>query len=250
MYGSTGVGLGHLLLHGLTGDPAHLDLARQRVHALLDTPRSNLFERDEEIPAGAAIDAPFGYAHGWAGVIELLRAFVVVTGDDRATEALEHHVRRVATRARRLGAEAQRSAALPMSVSWCQGLAGMAPALHRATAVVTDLQLARLATRAAEVAAEAAAQWIPRLDNTIRCCGVAGVGEMFVDLWLATGDERYRASAYRAAGQLLLRNQGRDDAPIFVSLDRDAPLSWGMGSAGVLAFLRRLHTGTAFDLIP
>ncbi|MFG1906078.1 lanthionine synthetase LanC family protein [Kribbella sp. NPDC048928] len=250
MYGSAGAGVGHLLLHALTGDPARLDLAGERVQVLLGKARPELIERDADIPDEAAIDAPFGYAHGWSGVIELLRAFVVATGDDRAAEALERTVHKVAARTGALAAQAKQPVALPMSVSWCQGLAGMAPALHRAADVVSDPQLARLAERAAASAAESAAHWIPRLDNTIRCCGVAGAGELFADLWLATDDERYRASAYAAVGQLLLRNQGPEDAPVFVALDRDAPLSWGMGSAGVLTFLRRLHTGTGFDLVP
>jgi hypothetical protein len=123
----------------------------------------------------------------------------------------------------------------PLSVSWCQGLSGIAQSLAEAGSVLGDPAL----VDAAKVAADACLAHVPRMDSPIQCCGLAGVGTMLIDL--AAHDERYWDGAYEVVSQMLLRSSGPAGHPVFLKDDPgDYSASWAYGIAGILGFYRRL----------
>jgi lantibiotic modifying enzyme len=84
--------------------------------------------------------------------------------------------------------------------------------------------------------------------NTGVCCGTAGLLNFMIDLYLFTGDERYRTAA-RAYGDVLVREAVEDNGglkwpmaehrvrPEFIR----SQTGWMQGAAGVAASLIRLH---------
>ncbi|NGO70965.1 lanthionine synthetase LanC family protein [Streptomyces boncukensis] len=246
--GMAGVGLGHLLLYDTEGGAAHLDLAREHAARMLSRSEPLMaVTPDSGLPHGAGVDPSFGYAHGLAGVVDFLVALAARDQDPavaRGALARAHELRR---RAADLVAASAAPSAVPITASWCQGLAGAARALHHAGTLFDEPAL----RAAALSAAHACADWVPRMENLSQCCGVSGVGSALVELARDSGDERCWEGAGRAARQLLTRSAGPDEAPSFIDLDgQDAPLSWGMGVAGALAFLRRLAQPAQRDLLP
>ena len=75
----------------------------------------------------------------------------------------------------------------------------------------------------------------PRVQLVGACCGLAGVGELLVDL--ARWDD-----AEQVARIILARSGGTWSRPLFPDADLDrASATWAGGSVGVLGFLRRLR---------
>ncbi|WP_326595282.1 class III lanthionine synthetase LanKC N-terminal domain-containing protein [Streptomyces sp. NBC_01803] len=243
--GVAGVGLGHLLLADVTGDPGHLAAAGARAEQLLsrDGPRLSV-AADSGLPPGAGVDPTFGYAHGLAGVVDFLTGLAARTADPQVGEAALAGARRLARRAAELAGAAAAPSAVPIAASWCQGLAGAARALGHAAVVLGEPEL----DRAARTAGAACAAWVPRMENLSQCCGASGVGSALLDLADSSGDDRFRAGAERVARHLLVRSHGPDAAPEMIDTEgQDAPLSFGMGYAGILAFLRGLSSPGAPD---
>jgi hypothetical protein len=84
-------------------------------------------------------------------------------------------------------------------------------------------------------------------DNDGRCCGTAGVGEVFLDAWHRTGEDEYLDFALRLADSLVER--AVHDGPYafwrFVEHRALEPLlppgvGWMQGAAGIAAFLFRV----------
>jgi hypothetical protein len=95
-----------------------------------------------------------------------------------------------------------------------------------------------LARRAARGCAELA----PRMPLVTQCCGLSGVGELLVDVATASGSEEFWDAAETVAAIILSRSGGTPTRPVFpdTGLTRSSA-TWAGGSAGVLAFFRRLH---------
>ncbi len=76
-----------------------------------------------------------------------------------------------------------------------------------------------------------------------RCCGLAGVGELMLEL--APADEEFRDAAGTVATLLLTRAAGPPSRPVFpdAGLTRQS-FPHATGTAGVLTFLRRLADPT------
>jgi lantibiotic modifying enzyme len=125
-------------------------------------------------------------------------------------------------------------------VSWCQGLTGIALSLLTAGEYLNDSGY----TDAARRVADACIALVPRMDKPTQCCGLAGIGNMLIDVACRDGDERYWEAARAVVGQMLVRSAGPADHPMFV---RDHPgeysASWAYGLAGILSFFRRLSRG-------
>ncbi|RKN41305.1 protein kinase domain-containing protein [Streptomyces hoynatensis] len=243
--GTAGVGLGALLLADVTGDPGPLARAVRRAEDLLarEAPRLGV-TADTGLPPGAGVDPTFGYAHGSAGIADFLTGLAARTGDPELTRAALTAARRLAARAEALTAAAWRPSAVPVTASWCQGLAGAVRALRHASSVLDAPELGRTA----RAAAAACAAWVPRMENLGQCCGAAGVGGALLDLAADEGGERWREAAEGVVRHLLVRSHGPDEAPAMISLEgQDAPLSFGMGYAGLLSFLRRFDLPGACD---
>src|SRR5207248_163614 len=125
-----------------------------------------------------------------------------------------------------------------MSVSWCQGVGGMAAGLLYAAEAYGDERYLSLAKEGARACLAVAPQaWV-----VSQCCGLSGVGELLVDVALATDDEEFWEGAGHVAALLLARSGGERERPVFPNNAlKWVDGAWGTGTSGVLSFLRRLH---------
>ncbi len=246
--GTAGVGLGHLYLADILDDPAHLDAARTCVDTLLAKTELNLSVTPQgSLPKELNTDLSASYSHGRAGVVDLLIAYGARTGDPEVLAAAQERARELRSRAEVLVERAHHPLAIPLSVSWCQGLAGIGRTLLHAAELFDDPEF----TATAVSAAEACTDWIPRLSRLGQCCGLTGVGGYLIDCARHTGDDQHQQAAYAVVRQLLIRSHGADDSPVFVNSNRqDAPWSWATGNAGILSFLRRLNRPDTPEVVP
>jgi hypothetical protein len=246
MAGAAGVGLGFLWLYQADGDPAHLAVAVRCGESLMagDTLAPSVATAAN---AGLGVDLSAGRAHGIAGETEFLLALAAQTGDQATITAASRRAERLAERTRRLLPQARSAAAAPISVSWCQGLAGIGQVLLRASAVLGDQSLAELARDAADVCIAR----VPRLSALGRCCGAAGVGHFLIDLAVTGQDERYWHAAQGVGRHLLLRSGGSPSHPVFVPDTADhSSVAWAFGIAGLLPFFRRIANQGGSDSLP
>jgi hypothetical protein len=122
-------------------------------------------------------------------------------------------------------------------VSWCQGLAGVAQTLLQAGDVLDDPKLTALAYDIGR----ASQDFLPHVIVPIQCCGLAGVGNMLVDLAINSGDSRHWEAAEVTAGHVLMRGGGTYEHPVLVDKAlEDGSASLAFGVAGILGFFRRL----------
>ncbi|MEN3609787.1 lanthionine synthetase LanC family protein [Plantactinospora sp. ZYX-F-223] len=237
MSGAAGVGLGHVLLHRATGDPAHLGVARRCAEFVLRRPVPVTRTEADLLPAPAAVEQSAGRAHGLAGTTELLLGVGTALGDDSLIAGGAERARALARRARSLAERMRGPIAASIAVSWCQGLSGITETLWYAGRVLDDAELADLARHLADVCTA----FLPRVSVPVQCCGSAGVGNMLIDLAIQGADPRYWDAASAAGAQMLLRGAGTDGHPIFVVDDpAENSASWAFGVAGFLSFFRRL----------
>jgi tRNA A-37 threonylcarbamoyl transferase component Bud32 len=244
--GAAGVGLGHLWLHQATGEATDLTAAIRCGQVIMAQaePQSALRAGVQAVPG---IDASAGRAHGLAGVTEFLLSLGAHTDDQPTLAAAAYQADALAERTRRLLPQARSSAAAPIAMSWCQGLAGIGQVLLRASIVLGNPSLAGLARETADACIAA----VPRLSVATRCCGAAGVGHFLIDLALTSHDERYWQGACDVARQMLLRSGGSPAHPVFVKDIADpSDITWSFGLAGLLPFFRRLARQGGPDSLP
>lgn len=141
-----------------------------------------------------------------------------------------------------------------VTFTWCHGAAGTS---------LLFLSLHRAGVR--RIADEAPLSWHRRClnsvrtsglparlhpgfwDNDGRCCGTAGVGDIVLDSWQRSRDDRDLAFAVRLADALVERScrHGRHAYWRFIAHDADEPLlppgvGWMQGASGIAAFLFRI----------
>jgi tRNA A-37 threonylcarbamoyl transferase component Bud32 len=244
--GAAGVGLGHLWLYQADGDPAHLAVAfRCAQHLMADAAQESSSKASAKAAAG--VDPATGRAHGLAGETEFLLALAAQTGDQAIATAATRRCWQLAERTRALLPQVRAAAAAPISVSWCQGLAGIGPVLLLGRSVLGDEHLAELAR---DVAGCCIAR-VPRLSALGRCCGAAGVGNFLIDLAVATQHEQYWQAARDVGRHMLLRSGGSARHPAFVRDAADhSDIAWAFGIAGLLPFFRRLAQQAGPDSLP
>jgi tRNA A-37 threonylcarbamoyl transferase component Bud32 len=238
LHGLAGIGAGHLLLAELDPDlrPAHHATAAECARRLL----AGEVAEGPEPPArpGTGMATAAGFAHGATGVACFLLARHRATGDAEAGAAARERFDRLAAEAAELIGVMRGPSARPMSVSWCQGVGGIAAGLLYAAEAYGDeryLALARDGARACLAVAPQA--WV-----VSQCCGLAGVGELLIDVALATDEEEFWTGAGHVAALILARSGGERDRPVFPDNTLEsADGTWGTGTSGVLSFLRRLH---------
>ncbi|WP_035859391.1 class IV lanthionine synthetase LanL [Kitasatospora cheerisanensis] len=232
--GLAGIGLGHLLLAEF--DERRLATATA-CHQLLTTGRARLTPTTAPRPGDAALAQ--GLAHGDAGVAYFLLAYARTTGDPTALAHAHRACERLAAAVPAIIDAANHPAATRRYGSWCRGLAGIGTVLARAAD-----QLAEPAYRTlAEGSARTCLALAPRMPLVTRCCGLAGVGELMLEL--APADEEFRNAAGTVATLLLTRAAGPPSRPVFpdAGLTRQS-FPHATGTAGVLTFLRRLADPT------
>ncbi|MFF2147129.1 class IV lanthionine synthetase LanL [Kitasatospora sp. NPDC058190] len=240
--GVAGIGIGRLLLARSAGAGGH--------HALADRHLAVAAECDRMLASGTARLTPAGtdtvgsaalsegLAHGAAGVAYFLLEYGSTTGDPAALRRARQAAARLAALTPGILAAASAPGATRRYGSWCRGLAGIGAVLVRAADRLGEPGYLALAQRAARGCAELA----PRMPLVTQCCGLSGVGELLVDVATASGSEEFWEAAETVAAIILSRSGGTPARPVFpdTGLTRSSA-TWAGGSAGVLAFFRRLH---------
>ncbi|WP_086828112.1 class IV lanthionine synthetase LanL [Streptomyces sp. NRRL B-24572] len=242
--GAAGIGLGRLLLarHALRSGRRHTAGRHLAVAAdcdrMLATGTARLTPTGADTPGSAALRE--GIAHGEAGVTCFLLEYGAATGDPDVISRSEKAAARLAAVTPEIIAAATEPGATRRYGSWCRGLAGIGTVLVRAAERLDEpgyLDLARRAARACAVVA-------PRMPLVTQCCGLAGVGELMLEVSDATASEEFRDAAETIALLILSRSGGTWSRPVFPDTGLARPsATWAGGSAGVLAFFRRLHDG-------
>jgi tRNA A-37 threonylcarbamoyl transferase component Bud32 len=233
--GLAGIGTGQLLLWRLTDDAGRLELAAACADRLLT---ADLVLETPDYADCGQVSRTLGFSHGLAGIVHFLLAYRAVAARDTVEPALRKRCDLLAQHLMPLIDAARSPSAKPMHAAFCQGLAGIGATLVRTAHELGEDGQLDLTLRAAAACRDLA----PRMYALTQCCGLAGIGEFFLDLFQVTGDETHLAEAHRVAGLILDRAGGRPDAPVFPDTSlHGSSGSWSTGTAGVLSFLRRLR---------
>lgn len=218
--GDGGIVLGLLRAADHLGMPSHQELAAEagRRIARLPVP-GHLFGSCAGAPADLPADAVTpGFLSGTAGTAYLLARLYGVTGDRRFLEA----ARRGADFVRAVSSVSERCAYVPHHLpqgralhylGFCSGSAGVARMfyeLYRVAGDPADLEwvnrLAEGIVRSGVPHRQTEGYW-----NTVcQCCGAAGLVELFVGLWAATGDAARLEFARTLAANLVGRASAHD----------------------------------------
>ncbi|MFC8981229.1 class IV lanthionine synthetase LanL [Streptomyces sp. NPDC057131] len=253
--GAAGIGLGRLLLarHALRSGRRHTADEHLAVAAACDRMLASGAARLTPTGADTAGSAALreGMAHGEAGVVCFLLEYGAATGDPDAIGRAEKAAARLAAVTPDIIAAAAAPGATRRYGSWCRGLAGIGTVLVRAAELLEEPAYLDLAQRAARACAALA----PRMPLVGQCCGLAGVGELMVEVSIASASGRHRARNASAAEEfreaaetvallILSRSGGTWSRPVFPDTGLTGPsATWAGGSAGVLSFFRRLRDG-------
>ncbi len=240
--GSTGIALGHLVLRTYDENPRHL----QHVHdltnaALYSKTTDSPFDLERNIPNSLGLDNNAGLAHGSAGLAVLL---TFLADDDRYAAGARDRAAELASHARRLIWSANERSAVPLAASWCRGLAGIARALAEIGERLHDPELTALAFEAAAICRTR----VPRLTTVGQCCGLAGIGTLFLHLSALNGGHGFADAPLEVVRQIRARDIGTGESMRFGSTSDHA--SWASGTAGLLAFMRTARDGTTPELFP
>jgi hypothetical protein len=267
MVGAAGIGIGHLVRYDHDGRAEHLGLVRRCAEAILDGTAVCRAEGEDVLPPEAAVETSAGRAHGLAGTVEFLLSYAgsAAPGERPAglAQAAEDRARLLLRRAGSLLGRLPSPRSAPLAASWCQGMAGIAQTLLRAADALDAPEFAVLAGRIGD----ACIDFLPHVSVTPQCCGLAGIGNILIDLAERADSgaareagirgaqaraeaERYWAGARTAAQYMLLRGAGSARRPVFVAdAPEDGSASWAFGNAGILGFFRRLRDhGGAWSL--
>ncbi|WP_157247533.1 lanthionine synthetase LanC family protein [Nonomuraea typhae] len=214
--GDGGIVLGLLRAATMLGVPAYEQIALEAGERIAGAAvPGHQFGDCPGIPADAVTP---GFLGGTAGTAFLLARLHGVTGEDRFLEA----ARRGAGFVRSIAVLNGRSAFVPHHVphgrglhylGYCSGSAGVARMFYELYRVAGDPGDLDWAER---LAAGIIASGVPyRQTNgywntACQCCGTAGLVELFVGLWAATGREPYLEFARTLAEHLVGRATGHD----------------------------------------
>ncbi|MEU7387022.1 class IV lanthionine synthetase LanL [Streptomyces tanashiensis] len=240
--GAAGIGLGRLLLarHALRSGHRHVADRHLAVAAgcdrMLASGTARLTPAGSDTAGSAALRE--GIAHGEAGVALFLLEYGAATGDPDAVGRSGKAAASLAAVTPDIIAAAAEPGATRRYGSWCRGLAGIGSVLVRAAEHLDEPGYLDLAQRAARACAAVA----PRMPLVSQCCGLAGVGELMVDVAEASASEEFWDAAETVALLILSRSGGTWSRPVFPDTGLARPsATWAGGSAGVLAFFRRLR---------
>ncbi|MEU6477949.1 class IV lanthionine synthetase LanL [Streptomyces sp. NPDC047017] len=240
--GAAGIGLGRLLLsrHALRSGDRHAADRHLAVAAgcdrMLTSGSARLTPTGTDTTGSAALRE--GLAHGEAGLVCFQLEYGAATGDRDAISRSEKAAARLAAVTPDIVAAAALPGATRRYGSWCRGLAGIGTVLVRAAGLLDEPGYLGLAQRTARACAALA----PRMPLVTQCCGLAGVGDLMVDVAAASGSEEFLDAAETVALLILSRSGGTWSRPVFPDTGlAGSSATWAGGSAGVLAFFRRLH---------
>ncbi|MBV9019760.1 MAG: class III lanthionine synthetase LanKC [Chloroflexi bacterium] len=239
-YGASGYGLTCLRFYLATGDHVWLDRAVQVGEWLL----GSKVEQDDRGCCWSDKEGAvrLDYARGVSGIALYLLYLSLVTGE---RQFLETGKRALAFTLDHLGTAEEGHLTVPQGTVgsfdnvilpyWWGGSAGVATTLVRFWAYTKDVAYLDVLERLAPHTFQKYTVF-PGLFS-----GLAGLGNVLLDIYDFTGEERYVHEAYRAASGVLLHKVGRPKGIAFpgehllrISTD------FGTGSAGIALFLHRL----------
>jgi serine/threonine protein kinase/methylase of polypeptide subunit release factors len=244
-HGTAGRARFHLAAHRCFDDPRHLAAASRSAEALLRS--ATRLPRDEccwTLPAeghgsrnGRAL---LGYAHGAAGIADVLLDLADALSDARCLDAAAAAARWICSSAMLSLPDGRGRdwADMPfgrrMGPMWCHGAGGIARFLTR----IAEIDLVEDADAMLAGAAESVRHG-GRWAGPGQCHGLAGQGEVMLDMFRSTRDTQYLESA-----EMLARIVG---AHLVVPSDRLYPFNptampWTLmnGLSGVATFIARL----------
>lgn len=246
IHGLAGLGTGYLILHHLTTEHHYIIAAQHCAERILTGRYKATDFNDLPDQRSAGIDLRYGFGHGTAGSAEFLFSCSAATGNaDLATAARKQYAE-ILKALTPLLATAGTAKARPMSVSWCQGLAGIGSSLARAA----DLGGEHTYLEAAQSIGRISMAVAPRVPLVTQCCGLSGLGEFMLDVAAVSGSRnRYHLQAQLIARYILIRSGGSSRQPGFPDHSLMASsYEWASGSAGVLSFFRRLQLNSGSRL--
>ncbi|MFD0690514.1 class IV lanthionine synthetase LanL [Actinomadura fibrosa] len=241
-------GLGTCLLHLWegTGDPALLeraDACADQIMAAADTGGGAIhWTVPPSFDSKLAGYRSYGFAHGVAGIgAYLLAAGRALDRPDllAAAERCGDVLLEAAIHADGAAFWPERPGSDSRAIHWCNGSSGVGTFLCRLHAHGGDPR-----HRDAAVAAGRAVLRTRRLSGTAYCHGLAGNGDLLVELAETTGDRTYLAWAETLADLLAARALDRDGRLVPPDESgKEVTAGYGAGLAGHLSFLLRLRSG-------
>ncbi|WP_424215751.1 class IV lanthionine synthetase LanL (plasmid) [Streptomyces sp. BI20] len=242
-HGHAGSGLAAAHLWRRTGDPRLARLVEDRADRLAAGARRDGPSVGWPVPAealSAAADKRYlGYAHGTAGIGTFLLAA-------RAVSHRREHLDLAVAAGETLLADVlmidgaahwpAQSGDPATAAYWCHGSAGIGSFLIRLWQATGDDRFGDLARHAARAVVERASR-----APLTQCHGLAGNGDFLLDLAAATGDPAHHTAAEDLARLILAERAEREGHVVFPNEYGDVSTSWSDGSAGILAFLSRIH---------
>lgn len=253
---SGGAGTGLFLVYAFreTRDRACLDLAARAGTRLVELGRA------ENDGLKWAMDPSFprlmpNFSHGTAGIAYFLTALYKDTGRKEFLDASLAGAKYLLSIAKTDGASCLIFHDEPDNkdlyyLGWCHGPVGTARLfylLSEATGDTTWLDWVRKSAAAILQSGIPDRETPGFWNNAGICCGLAGVGEFFLDLYRALGDKAYLEFSKRVAGRLLAKATVEEGRMSWVQAEHRtrpddifAQTGYMQGAAGIGTFLLRL----------
>ncbi|AWS42917.1 lanthionine synthetase LanC family protein [Streptosporangium sp. 'caverna'] len=217
--GDGGIILGLLHAGGILGVPAYQEIAVEAGARI-----ATLVVPGHRFGEGACADLPLdavtpGFLSGTAGTAFLLARLYGVTGESHFLSA----ARRGADFVRAVSTVTERCAMIPHHIpqgrdlhylGFCSGSAGVARMfyeLHRVAGDAADFDWVERLARGIAVSGVPARQTNGYWNAACQCCGAAGLLELFVGLWAATGSQTHLELAQALGANLIGRAAGHDE---------------------------------------
>lgn len=252
--GNAGTGLSLIYAFHETGDRSWLDLAARAGDRLAE------LGRPENGGLKWAMDPEFprlmpNFSHGTAGIAYFLAALHQETGRNEFLEAALAGARYLVAVAKTDGDVCLVFHNEPDGrelyyLGWCHGPVGTARLFFALSEITKDKTWLDWVRRSANGLVQSG---IPDKEtpgfwnNAGICCGLAGVGEFFLDLYLALGNEDDLAFSRRVADRLLAKATADDGRMSWVQAEHRtrpdylfAQTGYMQGAAGIGTFLLRL----------
>jgi serine/threonine protein kinase len=246
-HGTAGAGLAQLMFFEATGRTCYLDRADLAAGWVASAARQAggmvMWPIPAEFPSRLAGARHLGFAHGVAGTGAFLLAAGHTTGNPQYLGLAEDAAATLAATVERDGAAAYWPAEPggQRRTHWCSGSSGVGTFLLRAWQHTGEPRLRELAVQAA--AAVHTARW---QGGSSQCHGLAGDAEFLLDVAQTLDHNRYRSWAHELAGCIYARHAIRNGRMIPPGETGTTIVpGYGIGLAGVLAFLLRLRHGGA-----
>ncbi|GAA1020670.1 hypothetical protein Aple_054940 [Acrocarpospora pleiomorpha] len=252
-HGTAGAGLAQLRFWEKTGNEEFLARTRTAADALLAAAEHRdgqiLWPIPQDFNSSLAGVVHYGFAHGAAGI----GAFLLAAGralDDSSYVDLAGEAADTLVSAAQMKDDAAYWGAEPgdktLHTRWCSGSSGVGAFLLQMWRQTGDESLYPLLDQAATAIRRS--QWSTMLGQ---CCGLAGGGELLIDMAEATGTPRYRQWAQELVRAAYLRRFHRDGRQVIPDASgTDSFAYFGNGLSGILAFLIRLRHGGPRPWLP